>query len=74
MIFSIDVTVIFEKMLRLRLLNVDDFLNVKIVTKSLKLMKRCLAQEALSSFNDFNEITFVNDEKLNLKSKILEYK
>ena len=74
MIFSVDVAMIFKKMFRLRLSDVDDFLNIKIVTKSLRLMKRCLVQEALNFFDDLDEIASVNDEELNSRSKILEYK
>ena len=62
MIFSVDVTLIFEKIFRLQLSGVDDFLNVKIVIKSLKLMKRCLTRETLNFVDDLNEVLSINDE------------
>ena len=41
-------------------------------SKLFKLTKRCLKRSILNSFNDFNEIIFINNEKFNLKSIILE--
>ena len=62
MTFSVDVTLIFEEVLRLQLSDVDDFLDVKIVTESLKLMKRYLTREALNFVDDLNEVSPINDE------------
>ena len=59
----------------LRLFNVNDFLKMLTIFKSklFKLTKRCLKREILNSFN-FDEVIFINDEELNLKSKIFKNK
>ena len=60
----------------LRLSDVSDFLKMLTIfkPKSFKLTKRCLKRETLSSFDNFDKVTSVNDEELNSKSKILENK
>ena len=74
MIFFVEMSIIADCVLRF--FNVNDFLKVLTVfkSKSFELTKRCLEQEALNSFNDFGEVTFVNDKELNSKLKIFEYK
>ena len=61
----------------LRLSDINDFLEVLTIfkSKSFELIKRCLDRETLNFFN-FDNITFVDNEELNSKSrsKILESK
>ena len=59
----------------LRLFNVNDFLKMLTIFKSklFKLTKRCLKRKALDFLN-LDEVTSVDDEELNLRSKILESK
>ena len=74
MIFSAEISVISEEILRLRFSNVNDFLKMKIVARELlRSMKRFLNRDALN-FLDLDEVAFVNDEEFNLRSEILESK
>ena len=74
MIFFAEMSMIADDVLRL--FNVNDFLKILTIfkSKSFKWTKRCLERETLNFLNDFDEIAFINDEKLNSKSEILEYK
>ena len=60
----------------LRLSDVNDFLKMLAVFKSRssKLTKRCLKREALNFLDFFGGVASVNDEELNSRSEILEYK
>ena len=75
MIFFVEISMIAGCMLQL--LNVNDFLKMLTIFKSklFKLTKRCLKRKALNFLN-LNDVTSVNDEKLNSRSKseILESK
>ena len=73
MIFSAEMSIIANDVLRL--FDVNDFLKVLTVfrLRSFELTKRCLKREALNSF-DSDKVAFVDDEELNSKSKILENK
>ena len=63
MTFLTDVTVMSKKMLRLS--DVNDFLNVIIITKKLlKSMKRCLNRKALNFVDDFNDSSINNENEL----------
>ena len=75
MIFSAEILIVSKKILRFRLSDVSDFLKMKIIIKeSLKSMKRFLNRDALSFVDDLNEISSINDEEFNSKSKILKNK
>ena len=73
MIFFAEISMIADCVLRLS--DVNDFLKMLTVFKSrsFELTKRCLKRETLNFFN-LDDVTFVNDEELNLRSrlKILE--
>ena len=74
MIFFVKMSIIASCMLQL--FNVNDFLKMLIVFKSklFELTKRCLRRETLNFLDNFDNITFVDNEELNSKLKILEYK
>ena len=60
----------------LRLFDVNDFLKMLAVfrSRSFELTKHCLEREALDFLDLLDEVTSVDDEELNSKSEILEYK
>ena len=75
MIFFVEISMIANCVLRL--FDVNDFLKILAIFKprSFELTKRCLKRKALNFLN-LDDVAFVNDEKLNSKSRsrILEIK
>ena len=69
MISFVEISMIADCVLRLS--NVNDFLKMLTIfkLKSFELTKRCLKRKVLNSF-DLDNVAFVNDEKLNSKSKL----
>ena len=73
MIFSVEVPIIADCVLRL--FDVNNFLKMLTIFKSrlFKLMQRCIKRETLNSF-DFDRIIFLDNEELNSKSRTFENK